>query len=464
MVLFQLTMMGLFFLKGSYVLGGLVIPLIALTFLFRYILNRAYKRNASHVPMQLLRDNLDKNGKLIRHSDSSEDESSEDEDVNEAAAATQSDKNSDKEAEKNVVRNRWKRAAFTAVNMKRTQELQLETAVAGSKPKKVLLDEDDYRAVPDKLTDYRQPPMELNPGLLDTGLKTYGNPLLIGHLPQLWLPVKMPDSEDDRHQAAEKAHQKKREFLQRSDTEDGGLLAQHMADILRKVELTKLHKTKSVEENNAESALIEESRKTAHQYAASIVTERPTNPKIKALRRLFKKGAINKRSDLNEEGGDQTPAEQFRLQHVGDEIDQIERGERNNSDDASIACSVNTVHHTYYHHPERRRSHQVTALEHQTKSSPAVISDDREPKATDLNVPENNLTRIKSNKRSHNASSPAINRSTNDEQPHDILQRLRNNGRLNSSPALLPVPQTENVNEEADDNPLQIVSEHDKNV
>ncbi|GAB5586677.1 hypothetical protein Unana1_01577 [Umbelopsis nana] len=62
---------------------------------------------------------------------------------------------------------------------------------------RVTLDFDDYEAVPDKLTDYRQPPQTLINGILDTGLRRYGNPVLIGVLPQLWLPVKASGDEND---------------------------------------------------------------------------------------------------------------------------------------------------------------------------------------------------------------------------------------------------------------------------
>jgi hypothetical protein len=454
MVLFQLTMMGLFFLKGSYILGGLVIPLIFITFLFRYILYRAYTQNAFNVPMQLLRDNLDENGKLIKHgSDSSEDDESDNE-VNEVAAPP-SEGSKENNPQKNMIRNRWKRAAFTAVNMKRTEELQLETAVAGSRPHKVMLDEDDYRAVPDHHTDYRQPPMQLNPGLLDTGLKTYGNPLLIGHLPQLWLPVKVLDNGDDHLEAAEKAHQRKQEFLKRNDTEDGGLLARHMADVLHKVEQekrSKLNKTESIQEQAAENALIEESRKQAHQYAESIVSKRPANPKIKALRRMFQRGTI-KNSNLNV--GGQTPAEQLRLQHAnGDEIDQIERGEH---DAMSIMSTAKSVHHTYYHHPERRPSHMTEQPDTNNKSKPSIVvieDGDREPEPADITAPESNML---SRTRQHNSSTPAL---LSLENNRTLLSRLQAARRNSSSPALA-LPTDEN---EPDKNPLEIIPKHDKDL
>lgn len=235
MILFQLTMMGLFILKGSYVLGGLIVPLIALTFLFRFILYRAYEKNAFSIPMQLIVDNLDKNNNLIERTNTSEEEeeevsssSSDDDEEDHVEEAAPKDSQEPPE-EQQQVRNRWKKAAMAAVIPRKNNPSPIG---ATSHSKRLLLDEDDYRAIPDHLTDYRQPPMNLNPGLLDTGLKTFVNPLLVGHLPQLWLPVS-PLPTDNKQESAEQAHQRKKAFLRQKE---GGMLAQHLAEILRKLD------------------------------------------------------------------------------------------------------------------------------------------------------------------------------------------------------------------------------------
>ncbi|CAG8724209.1 1375_t:CDS:1 [Racocetra fulgida] len=53
-----------------------------------------------------------------------------------------------------------------------------------------LSDMEIYRAAPDLYTDYIQPPMTLYDGVLNTGMREFGAPALVGKLPWLWLPVK----------------------------------------------------------------------------------------------------------------------------------------------------------------------------------------------------------------------------------------------------------------------------------
>jgi hypothetical protein len=192
--------------------------------------------------------------------------------------------------------------------------------------KKILLDEDDYRAIPDHLTDYRQPPMNLNPGLLDTGLKTYVNPLLVGYVPQLWLPV--PPITQHTQEAAEQAHLRKKAFLH-SDNASGGKLAQHLAEILRK------HDTPA-----------EAAQHTAHNYAASIVSQPAP-----------KKGWP------------------FRKQPTDEALDQVERAE-----------PTSFVHETYYHHPEKRKHvvHRRPKLGDSNASSPAAFLGQRQSSSDHL--------------------------------------------------------------------------------
>ncbi|KAF7732528.1 hypothetical protein EC973_003275 [Apophysomyces ossiformis] len=62
------------------------------------------------------------------------------------------------------------------------------------KRRRTVLDEDDYIAAPRRYTDFREPPMTLLDGILNTGMKRYGHPALLGVLPQLWLPIKATGS------------------------------------------------------------------------------------------------------------------------------------------------------------------------------------------------------------------------------------------------------------------------------
>ncbi|CAO0792237.1 unnamed protein product [Mucor circinelloides] len=446
LILFQLTMVGLFLLRGSYILGGLVVPLILITILFRYILSLAYSQNARNLPMQLLKDNLQKLP-TSDDEDSEDDDSSCDERIDEAEKqAKLIEEKKAEEDKRNEVRSRWKKAALSAVNLK--PQLDASTAVATKtdskstiirpRHRKVVLDEDDYEATPDKLTDYRQPPMQLNPGLLDAGLKKYGNPLLVGYLPQLWLPVKMPGKGEEAKKPP--VGRRKSDLLQNRHDGSGGNLAQHLAEILRKVERDNKAKDDAVAAATAtssknrleqEEALIAEARKTAHDDAASIVTGKTAHPKINILRSMFKRGQI-KKTDVKIE---HTPAEDFRLQHLKNQenkaedatLDQAERGaavpepQRQDSggsggsarDADSVKSTARSVHQVYYHHPERRHSHAFNMnflaphhrveMRHSGLSSPAIFPpaqaddiEDAEEAAHNISRPDTQNSRLSS--------------------------------------------------------------------
>ncbi|KAF9320972.1 hypothetical protein BG006_002691, partial [Podila minutissima] len=55
---------------------------------------------------------------------------------------------------------------------------------------KSVVDDDDYQTIPDRYTDYRQPPMMLFAGVLNSGMRHYNHPAIAGPLPTLWLPLK----------------------------------------------------------------------------------------------------------------------------------------------------------------------------------------------------------------------------------------------------------------------------------
>ncbi|RCH87313.1 hypothetical protein CU098_002932, partial [Rhizopus stolonifer] len=375
MVLFQLTMMGLFILRGSYILAGLVVPLVFFTFLFRYVLNCAYEQNGQNLPMQLLRDNI-KQQPEVSDDDSESDSELKDREIQDKSQ--HSDKSTStstmlqENQKKAEIRNRWKKAALSAANLKENpvpiaptttvnEDKADELLLVRPRHRKVVLDEDDYEAVPDRLTDYRQPPMQLTFGLLDAGLKTYGNPLLVGVLPQLWLPVKEPVEGEKKKQ------QKRRrsELLYQGDSQ-GGSLAQHLAEILRKVENDKKNK----------------SRKSATNDAASIVSGKRPHPKISTLRSMFHRGVI-KQSNVDNTSSP-TPAEVVRLQHLeasDDAMDSVEKGQLRHEDssNSSVKSSVKSLHKIYYHHPERKKRGRAHSglrpgMESARASSPAIVS------------------------------------------------------------------------------------------
>ncbi|KAI8097594.1 uncharacterized protein BX664DRAFT_293215 [Halteromyces radiatus] len=163
MILFQLTMLGLFILKNSFVLGALCVPLTVFTIIFKFTIDAAYSRNSLHLPMQLLREEEQLHQPTSYEPLQAADYSTI------PTTATNVIPSTEKSADNN--HNQW---------------------TSAPRQRRLILDEDNYQATPVRMTDYRQPPMFLNPGVLDTGLRQYGNPYLVGELPQLWLPTKLP--------------------------------------------------------------------------------------------------------------------------------------------------------------------------------------------------------------------------------------------------------------------------------
>ncbi|KAI8973738.1 hypothetical protein BDF20DRAFT_883871 [Mycotypha africana] len=413
LLLFQLTMLGLFLLRTEYVLGGCVVPLIGLTFLFNFILQRAYRHNAHNLPMQLLRDNYHEEEGSDPETESDECDSDVDHVVSSRGKKKKEEEKRKNEREGAVleattgsgdtstasatvptirivpdpddqkqqqVRNRWKQAALSAVKLKpepiSLQETNSSGHLARPRHSKVILDEDDYEATPDKYTDHRQPPMNLNPGILDSGLKKYGNPVLVGILPQLWLPVKDATVAKKEADTAAKAaevgqgpdvdaqkrivqNRRRKDFLRNDGAlEGGGNLAKRLASMLRKEELNRRRKRQHRlsqanpddtdleqlrREETQEDLMMEEARRTAHDYAATIVSDRRRSEGYNtlSLRNLFKRAAVagKKQSPTNKDGDRNQPssAEAFRLEHVSNKEDRSNNGPSlGSADDATI--------------------------------------------------------------------------------------------------------------------------------
>lgn len=150
LLLFELMSIGLFALKKAYPLAVLCLPLIVLTILFKITVDAAYLRSTRFLPLQLLTQRLG---------------------APDTVATPLPVPNPQASASERSVR-----AAEGG------QKLQLRR-------RRTVLDQDDYNAEPTNHTDFKQPPMTLVPGILNTGMKRYGHPALLGALPQLWLPV-----------------------------------------------------------------------------------------------------------------------------------------------------------------------------------------------------------------------------------------------------------------------------------
>ncbi|KAI7901241.1 uncharacterized protein BX663DRAFT_515369 [Cokeromyces recurvatus] len=163
LLIFELTSAGLFTLNKSYPLAALCIPLILLTISYKFMMDKAYQKSTQFLPLQLLSEKLGPMTSFIepthgRHPTGN---------MNNGSGSN----------------NNQMILPFNDNNTK-------------TRKRRTVLDEDDYVAEPRKYTDFREPPMTLLNGILNTGMKQYGHPALVGALPQLWLPVKAGYHED----------------------------------------------------------------------------------------------------------------------------------------------------------------------------------------------------------------------------------------------------------------------------
>ncbi|KAF9337380.1 hypothetical protein BG006_005007 [Podila minutissima] len=214
LIIFQMTMVGLFMMKQAYFFGIFLAPLPAGTIWFWYWTTNAYKLTAKYVPLELLRPEEDEDDYLeisYRNGRNPADHHQED-----SLAALGSEVGSSNglasTRDSNRHRNRSRglgdhitvdlRKGIAKPPMSENENAaptNTNTSVVatpgGAKRRalKSVVDEDDYQAIPDRYTDYRQPPMTLYPGVLNSGMRHYNHPALSGPLPTLWLPLKRSD-------------------------------------------------------------------------------------------------------------------------------------------------------------------------------------------------------------------------------------------------------------------------------
>jgi len=201
LLIFQNTMLGFFMLKQAFFFGVLMAPLPAGTLWFWYWTTNMYKLTARYVPLELLRptyteDDEDEEGEqLYENYDEAVGTL-----VNNSLAALGSgailghaailEEDDPKKAKANNNR----RSVNVSSDGEHTIDIgnnigQIVSAVRRKLPKSVV-DEDDYEAVADRFTDYRQPPMTLYNGVLNSGMRHYCHPALAGPLPTLWPPLR----------------------------------------------------------------------------------------------------------------------------------------------------------------------------------------------------------------------------------------------------------------------------------
>ncbi|KAI8140824.1 hypothetical protein BJV82DRAFT_621286 [Fennellomyces sp. T-0311] len=153
LLLFELMSIGLFLLRKAFPLAALCVPLVILTFLFKMTMDAAYLRSTHVLPLQLLTQRLG---------------------IAETTVVDPPNNDPQPSTSERSTRLSFARDPTMKTTLRR---------------RRTVLDQDDYIAAPTVHTDFRQPPMTLVDGILNTGMKKYGHPALQGALPQLWLPV-----------------------------------------------------------------------------------------------------------------------------------------------------------------------------------------------------------------------------------------------------------------------------------
>lgn len=149
LLLFETLAAGLFVLNKAYTLALLCTPLVFLTILFNFGVDQAYQKSTQYLPLQLLSERF---GPLTT-----------------TVTAPPS----------------------RASTPEQQPVLQKRTSSGPQlRRRRTVLDEDDYEAQTRKYTNFKEPPMTLLDGILNTGMKRYAHPAILGVLPQLWLPIK----------------------------------------------------------------------------------------------------------------------------------------------------------------------------------------------------------------------------------------------------------------------------------
>lgn len=181
LLIFELTSAGLFTLNKSYPLAALCIPLIFLTVAYKFMMDKAYQRSTQFLPLQLLSEKL---GPMTTIALQQQQHHAK------GGSGTTVDDINVHPLMKSTPRAITTESAETANAETSSGSNTAAVAMKKNRKRRTVLDEDDYVADPRKFTDFREPPMTLLNGILNTGMKQYGHPALLGVLPQLWLPTK----------------------------------------------------------------------------------------------------------------------------------------------------------------------------------------------------------------------------------------------------------------------------------
>ncbi|KAG0309608.1 hypothetical protein BGZ98_000494 [Dissophora globulifera] len=204
LLIFQLTMLGFFMLRHAYFFGVLLAPLPAGTAWFWYWTTNTYRWTAQYMPLELLR--------TIQETELSPEYSQQQQhDLVSSASQQQGYRLSSNSLAAlgsdvaspgaagldHITLDLTKAVAKDPKKSRRFNNASLVVTTPGGSRRRLpksVVDDDDYQAIPDRFTDYRQPPMTLYPGVLNSGMRRYCHPAIAGALPTLWLPLKKDDS------------------------------------------------------------------------------------------------------------------------------------------------------------------------------------------------------------------------------------------------------------------------------
>jgi hypothetical protein len=198
LLIFQATMIGVLLLKKSYLFGALLAPLPIGTVWFWVWTTKAYKLTAEYVPLELLRPDGPDSQLVSTPSVPAVLPSA-------IGAADQVPGHVliDVGQPTNVTSTSTNGATANANS--HTNGTAVATATAVITPggtrraiPRSAVEDDDYQAIPDRYTDYRQPPMTLYPGVLNSGMRQYISPAISGPLPTLWLPLRKSGKGDGK--------------------------------------------------------------------------------------------------------------------------------------------------------------------------------------------------------------------------------------------------------------------------
>ncbi|KAI8355079.1 hypothetical protein EDC96DRAFT_554205 [Choanephora cucurbitarum] len=187
LLIFELTSAGLFTLNKSYPMAALCLPLVIMTIAYKFMMDRAYQRSTQFLPLKLLAEKLGPMKTIALEGQINSNSNSNNRNSNNHNYNYSNNHN---------YNNNTSQAMVPDVHSAESSNNNT-MIIRRIRKRRTVLDEDDYVADPRKFTDFREPPMTLLNGILNTGMKQYGHPALLGVLPQLWLPVKA-GSENNR--------------------------------------------------------------------------------------------------------------------------------------------------------------------------------------------------------------------------------------------------------------------------